>query len=537
MSVVSAYNSNGDYKALGTVETLNVLLEHRKILSECIKEMDAAGVSYIPEYSIFTRVKTYTQDVKSDTRRRINIAFSSTNLLQAHIVMDIDNSQGDKRLYFQESVLAVVRLCDVSLFKKLTDVQLKTHLQILNTAHTSMVSGQYNFSDDDDDFAEFIDNLFLHLGKLLSDVRQNIVKMQSLSKDLEALTSSSVKSSLDSRQYIEAKKEWLQQIVKLYERHIMPLLLFLNPDTTYQDLDGLHAVLSKIRDALYAHNKDQIANNIQSYTLSFLNYYQPIEATANAINRFIHKERSSIKRFNAIEYFYQHKLIPELQSTLSDNLNKRRMGSDAIIQTSYSPNIRAFQRPIGYGFNDSPSYYKNLFNELEARTKDALNLNRLLGTLGKASANRHALQQMQRHTRLIEILKQVSLRETDDLINMLHMRLQDQFDGYHLYDLISSVGFMKTANSEYSLKTTNRFAEASHSIPPLETVDFENDIGAERHSTTHSSDALVHETFRYRKVRCIFNGSNAGNELSREVSGDESESISKPSKAFGANNE
>ena len=126
--------NSSDSKLLGTAETLNVLLEHRKILSECIREMDANAVNYITEYAIFQRVKNYTENVRSDTRKRLNIAFSSANLLQSHLVMELDNSQGENRLYFQQSVLAVVRLCDVSLFKKLTDAQLKTHLQILNQA-------------------------------------------------------------------------------------------------------------------------------------------------------------------------------------------------------------------------------------------------------------------------------------------------------------------------------------------------------------------------------------------------------------------
>ena len=482
---VSTYKGSGDYKALGTLETLNVLLEHRKILSQCIKDMDAAGINYIPEYAIFTQVKAYTKDAKADTRKRINIAFATSNLTQALIVMDVDNSQGENRLYFQDSVLAIIRLCDVSLFKKLTDIQLKTHLQILNKMHQDMLNGHYNYADDDDDFLELIDNLFLHIGRLLSDVRQNIVKMQSLSKDLEALTSSSVKSRLNSAQYVEAKKEWLQQIVKLYERHITPLLLFLNPNTQYKDFDGLHTVVSKIRDAFYAHNKNQLGNNIQSYALSFLNYYQPIESTANTINRFIHKERDSIKRFNAIEHFYQRKLIPELKNTLSDNLNKRRIGSAAIVVPSFSPNIRAFQRPIGFGFNDSPAYFKNLFNELSGRAQDAAHFNGLLGVLGKASTNQHALHRMQRHQRLIEVLTQLALRETDDVINMVHMRLSDSLADYHLYDLISSIGFLKGNKGEFSLKHTNLFAHVVH--------------------TDKSQLPHVQEAYRYRKIRCVAN--------------------------------
>lgn len=473
----NAYSSKADSKLLGTVETLNVLLEHRKIMSQCIREMDAKAVNYIPDYAIYQRVKTYTLHVKSDTRRRVEIAFSTANLLQSHIVMDADSGQGENRLYFQESVLAVIRLCDVSLFKKLTDVQLKTHLQVLNQAHETMISGQYNFDLNDDDFAEFSDNLFMHVGRLMSDIRQNIVKMQSLSKDLEALTSTSVKGELSTAQYIAAKQQWLGEIVKLYERHILPVLLFLNPDTTYNDLDGLHAVISKIRDTFYAHKQDVIANNIQSYGLSFLNFYQPIEATANVVNRFIHKERDSLQRFNAIEQYYQHKLLPELKLTQSDNLNKKLMGNAAIILPKFSPNIRAFSRPIGYGFNDSPAYFKNLFNELEARTRDIFDSTDLNSVFAAASANQESMHRMHRHNQLVDILKHIQLRETDDLLNMVHLRLTEQFGEYRLYDLINVLSYyrVQSNNANFILKITNHFAQAQH-----------ND-----------------SAYRYRKIRCL----------------------------------
>uniref|UniRef100_UPI003529B27B hypothetical protein n=1 Tax=Glaciecola sp. SC05 TaxID=1987355 RepID=UPI003529B27B len=108
-----SYNyRQSELKQLGTVETLSVILEHRKIMSECIKEMDANGVNYITEQAIFQRVKAYTELVKPEIKRRLRIAFSTNNLMQASIVMDVDNSQSEHRLYFQSSVLDVVRLCD-----------------------------------------------------------------------------------------------------------------------------------------------------------------------------------------------------------------------------------------------------------------------------------------------------------------------------------------------------------------------------------------------------------------------------------------
>jgi hypothetical protein len=338
-----------------------------------------------------------------------------------------------------------------------------------------MTNGIYDFDMLNADFSEFIDELLMNTGRLLSDIRQNVVKMQSISKELEELTSNSTKGSMNTADYIAAKQQWLSEIVKLYERHILPVLLFLNPDTTYEGFDGLHAILSKIRDTLNAHQQDSIANNIQGYGLSLLNFYQPIEATANAVNRFIHKERDSIKRFNAIEYFYQQKLLPELKSTQSDNLNKKLMGNAAIIKPAFSPNIKAFTRPIGYGFNDSPAYFKNLFNELEARAQDAFQLSDLSTVFGKSTADTSALHKMQRHQQLLGVLSKVTLRETDDVLKMLHMRLVDEFDAYRLYDLIYCVSYFTSKHPAFRLKTTNLFAVAEHQSA----------------------------SYKYRKVRCL----------------------------------
>jgi hypothetical protein len=452
--------TQADLKQLGTVETLSVILEHRKIMSECIKEMDLRGVNYIPEQAIFQRVKAYTELVKPDLKRRLRIAFSTTNLMQAHIVMDVDNSQGEHRLYFQTSVLDVVRLCDVSLYKKLTDVQLQTHLAFLNQAFQQMSSGSLNFMDHDDDFVEYIDNLFMNIGRLLSDIRQNVVKMQSLGKELEKLTANSVKVGIDTHEYIEAKQRWLNEIVKLYERHILPVLLFLNPDTSYEGMDGLHAILSKLSELLENNMQTQLANSCQAYALSLLNFYQPIESTANAVNRFIHKQRDSIKRFNAIEHFYQRHLMVELRKTQSHNLNKKLLSNNGIVSPHFSPGIKAFSRPVGYAFNDSPAYFKNLFNELAARIQDIDALGDLSKVFSQSSNNNASELQLHRYYALQNVLSKITLRETNDLTNMLHQRLKDDFEAYRLFDLISGIQFFSNKHTSMQIKHTNHFASA-----------------------------------------------------------------------------
>ncbi|MEQ3657536.1 MAG: hypothetical protein ABNH21_01135 [Glaciecola sp.] len=454
--------SQSELKQLGTVETLSVILEHRKIMSECIKEMDANGVNYITEQALFQRVKAYTELVKPEIKRRLRIAFSTNNLMQASIVMDVDNSQSENRLYFQSSVLDVVRLCDVSLYKKLTDVQLKTHLTFLNEACNQMSSGGLNFMDDDDDFVEYIDNLFMNIGRLLSDIRQNVVKMQSLGKELEKLTAQSVQADIDTHEYIEAKQRWLDEIVKLYERHILPVLLFLNPDTSYDGIDGLHMVLSKISTLLENHMQTQLANTCQAYALSLLNFYQPIESTANAVNRFIHKQRDSIKRFNAIEHFYQNRIMVGLQKTQSHNLNKKLLSNEAVVLPDFSPSIKAFSRPIGYAFNNSPAYFKNLFNELEARMKDIDVLGDFSSVMAQGSHDAASELRIQRFYALQSVLSTITLRNTNDLTKILHQRLKDDFPDYQLFDLISGVQLFANKPTAVHLKHTNHFALAEY---------------------------------------------------------------------------
>lgn len=471
-----------EYKQLGTVETLQAMLTHRKILSECIKQMDSQKVNYITEEQIFTQLKLYTQHVKADVRRRLRIAFATDNLLNANIIMDVDATQGPTRLYFQSSVLDVVRLCDVSLFKKLTDVQLKTHLQFLNQTQQALVSGQYSFLDEDPDFVEFMDNVFMQLGRLLSDIKQNVTKMQSVGQELEQLTATSIQTHIDTQTYISAKQVWLDEIVHLYERHMLPVLLFLNPDTTYAEYEGLHAIILKISQILDSHQHVRLAHSCQSYALSLLNFYRPIEQTASAVNRFIHKQRDSIERFNALEHFYQHSVRSALHNAYSNSLTKSKLGSEGIVLPDFVIQQKGFRRPVGFAFHHSDAYFKNIFNELDARCQDLKHIGDFTQVSGFTRYDKVADERQQRFERLCEVLQQMTLRPTDDVIQMLHQRLQDEFPEYALYDVISGVQVLvsqqqsRTNNANnFRFMTTNRFAQIQH----------------------------AHQTYRYRKIRCV----------------------------------
>ena len=455
-----------EHKQLGTIETLQVILEHRKIMSECIREMDANGKNYIPEHDIFIRVKRYSVLIASDTRRRLRIAFATDNLLNANLVMDVDQRDSEQRLYFHQAVLDIVRLCDLSLFKKLTDVQLKTHLAFVNQSLRSMRDGSLSFHEDNMDFVEFMDNVFLQLSRLLSEIRQNIVKMQSIGKDLEALTVEPDPERSASTSFAHAKQAWLDEIMSLYERHILPMLSFLNPDTTYAHDDGLHSVLTQMSQILEAHQQYKLAQSMRLYALSLLNFYQPIEQTAATVNRFIHKEQASIVRFKALEHFYQQHTIRALKASYGDSLSKTKLGSEAIALPDFMRFNKGLRRQPSYMLQDSTAYYHNLLKELEARTQDSLNMGQLTAIELSAQYDSEAELGMQRFIQMQQIVEQLTLRETQDVIAMLHQRLVEQISDFAVYDLISAVQLIasqiKRDETAWELRTINRFAELTH---------------------------------------------------------------------------
>lgn len=474
-----------EIKTFSTVETLGLILQYKNIISEIIRKMDLYGHGFMLEIDMHRIVHQYTADFKRDIKRKVRIAFSLHNLTQANIVVNVDNHEGDKRLFFHESVLGVVRLCDVALTQQLTDAQLKTQLAMLASIETQFSLGGLTFLDNDLDFQEAIENLLVQLGNLFSLVRQNILKMEHISSDLETLTSRSVGTQLSPEEFVEAKEKWLDHIINLYDRHILPTLTFLNPESTYEHGAGLHQILESILRTLINYDKNAIARNIEQYALSFLNMYKPIESVATTVNRFIHKERDSIRRFNAYEHFYQQVLMKELALTKGNNLNRTQLSAEAILLENYMVGLKKSTKPQGYLFDYSDAYYVNLFNELEARTKDIFAILNVQKAFGKAKNDNSAKQRLKRAKTLKVLIENMTLRETDDLTAIFHQRLTDQLPNYELHDLISAIRFakMSTKDPNLHIKTTNIFAM------------IESDT----------------RQYRYRKVKCFRENSIVGN--------------------------
>ncbi|MFD2190707.1 hypothetical protein [Pistricoccus aurantiacus] len=440
-------------KRFNTLETTRILLEHAGILLGLIQRMDVENLRYLREFDLQQALIKHGRHVNAQERRRLQRAFSSDNLFHANLVIDIDKVEGERRLVFHESLLELLRLCDLSLHRELTDARLRTRLVALWDLNARLEAA--SFSEADADFTELADELNAQLSQLIGLLRQNVVRMQGVSADLAEISG---EASRAPEHFATFRQSMLARIATLYERHIKPALAFLNPDTRLADGANLFATLETLVRLFERHGKQDRADQIFRVSLSLNAMHKPIQTVAREVDNFLRKTRRGMLQYNAIEHHYG-RLLDALERTRTRDLRVTRLsGGDFLRGDSFVSGLKGFQRPRSYAFGESASYYRLLFSEIELRLADqrrrgeAPALPDMEASLG---TERIDAQRIQKLFHWIDILE---LRPTEDLVRELHGRLDDFIDGYRFPDLLAVLNRLAHAQPQgMRIHTTNRF--------------------------------------------------------------------------------
>lgn len=443
-------------KLFNTLETLRILLEHKGIMFSAIREMDRCGDRYINEAQFALTVLKTMNTLDATEQQRVQIAFSTENLLQAHILADKDSHNGITRLIFQEAVIGLFRLCDASLYQELTDSKLKSRLAGLWRVQERFVSGTLSFYEGDPDYTELVDDTFEQLSMLLDVLKRNVVRMKALSQEFESMSTEACK---DPNSFVQYRQELLANVTKLFERHIKPTQVFLNPQVRLSDGDNLFDVISSIQSVFEANGKLDNADQIFRFSVSFAGIFKPITEVAHQVDQFLRKTRASMAQFNAMEHHFQH-LLEAYGETLDHKLNKTKIDSSLAKDYDFINGLKKTQRPKDFRISDSTSYFENLFAEIEVRLEDKLAS--VLPDVQESWRNEENSNKLKRAKALYDYLTELKLRPTDDLTAALHYRLKDAFEDYQFTDLLSAVTRMRKAPSDYVLRTTNKKAYISH---------------------------------------------------------------------------
>ncbi|WP_157470707.1 hypothetical protein [Colwellia sp. PAMC 20917] len=425
-----------------------------------IKEMDRHNERFISEAVVALTVLEDIKNLDKKEQQRFKLAFATENLANSHIVADQDQFENVNRLMFQESVLSIFRLCETSLYQELTDSKLKSELASFWHIQSKLQATNCSFNALDPDYTELVEELLQKLGSLLDLLKRNLVRMQNINSDLEQLSIDVSKEGID---FVEYRQKLLDDVTRLYERHILPTQRFVNPDVRLVDGDNLLATINSIKVLFDSHSKHELSDQIFRYSLSFSNIINPLKDVSNQINGFIRKTQKSLTQFNAMEWHFE-RFKQKYEETLDGRVNRTKIDSSFAKETPFLNNVKRIPRPKGLKIENNESYFHNIFTDLTYRIEDQLMVtDDVIGADGEALISFTSKDRLERARKIYQLIENLSLRESKDLIATLHYRLKDLLPKYHFVDLINAVvHFRKTILDGKQLIKTNKKSYIQH---------------------------------------------------------------------------
>ena len=458
-------------KRFSTLDTTRLLFDHPKILFRLIERMDRNEARYVRESDLVAEVMDYTLSLSKADRDRVRLALTTDNLFRSGLVIDIIKAEGERRLILQDALINLMRACNASLYQEITDARLRGHLVTLRDVRNRLELS--SFSEADPDFTELRDDLNERVSQLIGLLRQNVLRMQTISAQFAELSGD---ASRAPDKYLEFRQNLLEQIVTLYERHIKPTLVFLNPDTRLPDGSNLFETLEAMVRLLENHGDHSLADQLFRSSLSLNALYKPIQAVAQEVEHFLRKTRRGMVQYNAMEHFYNQ--LRELKGE-TETLSLRRKwleGGSFARSTGFLIGLRAQQRPKHYAFGNSSSYYQLLFSELDLRLADLRRKAEVPVLQQVAGSGRHARVDVQRINQLYQWLEALELRPTTDLVRELHGRLDGFIPGYRFPDLLAALNrLVNTPPEGFKVVTTNRFRTLESALATAQSAEISNE--------------------------------------------------------------
>ncbi|HEA54083.1 hypothetical protein [Marinobacter antarcticus] len=440
-------------KRFSTLDTTRLLFDHPKILFRLIERMDRNETRYIRESDLVAEVMEYTRNLGKPDRERVRLAVNTDNLFRTGLVIDIMKDEGERRLVFQDSLINLMRACNASLYQELTDARLRGHLVTLRDVRNRLETS--SFSEADSDYTELRDDLNERVSQLIGLLRQNVLRMQTISAQLAEMSGD---ASRVPDKYLAFRQNLFEQIVTLYDRHIKPTMMFLNPDTRLPDGSNLFETLESMVSLLEKNDEQSLADQLFRSSISLNALHKPIQAVAQEVEHFLRKTRRGMAQYNAMEHFYG-KLRSLKDDTETLSLRRKWLeGGDFARRVGFLVGLRAQQRPKHYAFGESASYYQLLFSELNLRLADLIRTAEVPVLEEVEGSGRHPRVDVQRINQLYQWLETLELRPTQDLVQELHGRLENFIPGYRFPDLLAALNrLVNSPPKGMQVITTNRF--------------------------------------------------------------------------------
>ncbi|MCG5526175.1 hypothetical protein LRB11_14755 [Ectothiorhodospira haloalkaliphila] len=425
---------------------LKQLIDHRDIFVQLVAYVDANdGDVEIP-------IRVYRNLVKQAIsvvggrgadaeleRRRLQQTLDEENLQHERLIVHIDRVRGV--MVMAPFLMDMLRHFDVRRMQGLSQAELEDLRSGLNRSLAAF--DQVSLDVADDDFREELRLLRRRIQDTQAKMRESVAGLKAQGEHLAEVVDQQDIASLEGA---DQARRALEHINRIYQRHILPALEFLDPKTAFQQgvpaVNAIRSIARRTSEAELPKLTEELvlaANAIQSYV-------NDINELRLSLERYVRQNKRQRDQYDRIERAF-NALRQAAEERHDDSLRNKYIPirHPAIQSPGTFRGIRRIpiKRIDWYEIDhkaDIEEFTDRRIAELRAQRdrEGSVSVDPL-----HAAASEVELAEQQRHQQIQALLEDWEIpRDCQDLHAALHDRLRARLDGYSLHDLLEALDWI-----------------------------------------------------------------------------------------------
>lgn len=425
--------------------TLRLLLEHKQTFLSLLEEMDRRPTDpHLPTALYNRRIRELAERLRGAEGQRVRDALSLDNLHRNGFLLDWRAKEGT--VVWKPWLVEMLRHLDSLRLRELSDKDLEHLRSQIDNVVTQLCASGVSAARGNPDFMELLTLMYNTLNTVRDRLQQNVRSLEAQSQHLAQILESDEVGTLERAQQM---REALVRVHRLYDRHIKPMLQFVDEAQDYKDKKNPMALISRLAVRMAEMGFPAEAGRISNIHLSILAHAKDVRPIARLLARYVRQDKEERHRYNAIEKQF-NMLLTACRGTLHDGNQRTRflshehpvfqsgdmfMGLKAHNQSARTP----------FTWADEMRYARVLDEKVRAYQEGTLK--RLAETRRPTGADYGEIERRQearalretRTKRLLAVLEAFDVHTSrQDIHEALHGHLSGRLEDYALADLVEA---------------------------------------------------------------------------------------------------
>lgn len=381
--------------------------------------------------------------------RRLSDALSLDNLARIGLLLDWNKRDG--YLTFTTWFVDMLRQLDDTRLKELSDKNLNDLHNRLENLVVVMTSPDLPMVRVNPDFREAVAFMFKTLNEVNDSLQQNVRSLEAQSRRLsEILDSDEVIVLAHSQQ----RREALDQVYVLQERHIKPMMQFIDEHQDYKKRKTPLALIQRLEKRMTDTGFPDHTSRLITTRIRILSHGKKIKDISRLLRRYIQQDQEERHRYNAIEVNFNQLLETSREVLRDGNQHTRYIPSShpvfdtGTIFLGLKTHTQKGRTKISW---DSKSAYPEYITEKlrsyrESVLKRIENLTSQPHHDSQQSVNTNRIQRTENIRQLMKAMESFNYRGTgQDAYELLHAHLSATLDNYWLGSVVDALPILKVS--------------------------------------------------------------------------------------------